>query len=172
MATSVPVNIAPPMARPIASPITRSTAALIKKRGQPAKSITIMKQVKKSQIFLLLDLFRFSSSISCQGWEVFHQIRLKSSGFPPPSLVRVGRFFTKYTQDLSVFLLSIPLGQKVFCQLILYLLYHLFGARSMIFRSLVFLLNLFICRLKVFSSISQIKYQTTLIEYTLNGACA
>ena len=32
------------------------------------------------------------------------------SGFPSPSPVKVGRFFTKHTSDLLVFLLSIPLG--------------------------------------------------------------
>ena len=94
------------------------------------------------------------------------------SGFPSPSPVRVGRFFTKHTQDLSVFFLSIPLGQEVFHQSILYLPYRPLGAKNMIPRNLVFLPNLPTCRQEVFSPIPQIKYQMTLIEHTLNRACA
>ena len=48
-ATSVPVNTAPPMARLIAPPMTRPTAAPTKKRGRPAKSTTTTtKRAKKS----------------------------------------------------------------------------------------------------------------------------
>ena len=47
--TSVPVDTAPPTARPTAPPMPRPTAAPTKKRGQPAKSTTTTtKQAKKS----------------------------------------------------------------------------------------------------------------------------
>ena len=105
--TSFSIDTTPPMAR--------STVALTKKCDQPAKSTTTTtKQAKKSQTFFLLNLFRFYSSICYQGWEAFYQIYLKSSGFLPPSPIRVGRFFTKYLQNLLVFLFNIPLGQEVF----------------------------------------------------------
>ena len=49
IATSVPDNIALPMARSIAPPMTRPMAAPTKKHGRPAKSTTITtKQAKKS----------------------------------------------------------------------------------------------------------------------------
>ena len=48
-ATSIPVDTAPPMARPTAPPMPRPTTAPIKKRSWPAKSTTTTtKRAKKS----------------------------------------------------------------------------------------------------------------------------
>ena len=131
IAISAPIDMAPLIARLFVLP--RPTAKptidipIKQKRGQSAGSTTTTKQAKKSQTSFLLNPFRFCSLVLLLVQEVLHQ---------------------SYFMDLSVFLLSIPLGQEVFHQLITYVLILIvpFRARSMILRNLVFLSHFLICR--------------------------
>ena len=154
----------------MAPPIAKPLIVLTKKCGQSTKfTTTTTKQSKKSLTFFLLNLFRFFSPISHLGQKIFIKsiIRFFSLVF-----YQIKRFFTKHTEDLSVFLTSISLDQDIFYQSIFYLPHHSLGARSIIHKNLVFLLYLLICWQEIFSLIIQIKYQITLIKYMLNGACA
>ena len=75
--------------------MARPTTALIKKRGRPAKSTTTTTTTtKQAKTSLLLDLFWFSASVFCEGWEVFHQTLLKSFSFPPQFSTRLEGFLS------------------------------------------------------------------------------
>ena len=93
-----------------------------------------------------LRIIRFSSAVSRQDWKVFHQTHSRLFGFPLPSFIRDGRFFTKHTEDLSISLLSISLSLEVFFWLISYFSHCFLRAKSMILKNLVFFLHLPTCR--------------------------